>query len=423
MSACDRRTYRAATCGLFKLRASDGDLAWECRPVDANGTGAGSYRNLGVTLLSDGRVLIIGPYLDPDYGTIMRAMMITETGGLLSAIQETESVDAPVSGFTGSTMHSRVSVTDEYIYLSGQSAATASNKVITKFAAADGSFIEQRTFLNCGGSNGFSEAGGEAVDVFQGTGVTPRINRYDTLNGSVVSSSAAVGSSLNQNGQMIQDENYYYMGNVTAFARTWTKLRKSDLTTADQSTDTGGTKSGTGNVRGGYIASPLANSVICHDTDLNKLFQVNFGVERALSASPCSSFVVSARVNGALIHPGIATLYKVRRHDFTGATVWETDILASNDRDIEWELWPRVMISEDESQVYFYGSVSHDGIAGDLKMAIYCLDATTGGVLWCFSPGPVTDIMGTNVHAGLSLLESGDDLYLSTLRSRGPTYR
>jgi outer membrane protein assembly factor BamB len=426
MSACDRRTYYPTPNGLFKLRKSDGDLAWECRPISHDAAFAATYRNLGVRRLADGRLIVIGPYDDPGYDVIMKARMVTESGNEIALVEETVSVDAPVAGFTTGAMHSRVSVTADYIYLSGQETGTPDNgrKVITKFNISDGMFVEQRTFTNSGNLNGFNALEEELIDVFHGAGVTQSIKRYDGLNSAMLIQSDPIGFSLNVNGQMIQDDYFYYMGNVTAAAKTWTKVSKADLSTVAQSAETSDTKQGTGEVRDGLLVSPVTNSVLCYDTDLVLVFDANTGGLRPLTASVCSSFAVAAMVGDSAHHPGTATSYKIRRYTLTGVMEWEVEILSSEDRDLEWELWPRIRISADESHVYFYGSVSHNGLAStDLKMALYVLDAATGDVVWCFSPGPTIDFFGSNSHAGLSLLEEDEYLYLSTLRCRAPTYR
>jgi hypothetical protein len=434
MALCERRFYYPTPCGLFKLRKSDGDLAWECRPVSYIET-TPCFWNMDVQRLPNGKLLVSGIRNSAN----AHGILVEEDGdGNLSSVSEIEPSPLGFDAETGSSeiWGVRCSVTEDYFYLMTHEFQFGTfigprYANITKYDH-DGAVLDHKQFNSTISLTSFFAPSGDDVDVMRQLNNSQRIERYSPVSGAMIDNSSAVGWSNDHRGLFVNDGSHYYMGTILPSPGI-NKISMTDLSTTlvSPGATTAGTFQGPAAVRDGILAYTQIGfavgswRVVAVDTaTLTELFDV-FDFGRSLTANPCSSYVMATAIAvGGGATPATATKYEVRQIALDGTTNWSREFASSQWRSSDWMSYVRTLISEDESVVYVYGSLAHGSVfPGELEMSLYALDASNGDILWCFSAGPDVDLDGTNRQAGMSLLEEDDYLYLSTLRSRAPSQR
>jgi outer membrane protein assembly factor BamB len=420
VSACDQRAYYPTTNGLFKLRSSDGDLVWECRPVDRSGSGLLTVSNVHVDRLSSGPLVVSGA----ENGLANKGLIVTETDSLVSAVTETGAVD--VTGILNENIHLAYDSNDDYIYLCGQiGEAFVTSWLVNKFDHS-GMFLGSREFPNRG-AWGIRARDGEHFDIlFPMNGGSYRIRRYELTGAFVAESATLIGfgpqSATDHKRRLLTDGTNYWGaqgggGGIRIDADTLATV----LT--NPSSGMGNQVSGGAEYRDGLIVcSTGAATVRVLDSTSLALVWSYAGLQRIFGVSVCSDFVaVAMSVDTDPFH------LHVSRID-GGTLVWDREFRVASSlvtfvgRDDK----PNLLISQDATKVYIWGDFhAHETFtsSGTLRTVLYCLDATDGSILWCFSAGPTTDSGGTNLHVGMSLHDEGDYVYLGAQRCRAPTYR
>jgi hypothetical protein len=427
MSACDQRSYYPAQNGLFKLRAADGDLVWECRPI-SYGTRDQEYDNGMVDRLGN-TTIVAGTTDDNGAQLLPKAMFVEESGGLVQSLDFTED-PAESTDDNGLGFHRMSDRTDEWLYLAGGRIVTPPNYsayVVNRFDLSDLSHMEGTVISSANGDMaGFRAVQNTAqFDIIREN--LGGLYRY-TAGSTVVDDSLtgiSVFFSIDRNFRIPSDGTHYYLnaGGAGSFRRY--KVDIATLSVAAFSTIHGSLISMA--VRDGYLGATSlqgggGNCAVVTTGGMSTEWNSSAHFSQGLSVDVCGNFSVFVGLSSGTTL-SLATSFRVIAFDHAGTPLWSRDLQASTDRSSRWHRQPFPVISQDESKVYVYGPLSHDGIgSGALKMAMYCLDATNGDILWCFSGGPNSGAVGDG-GAGMSLYDEGDYVYLGTQRCRAPLYR
>lgn len=409
MSACDRRAYYPAEAGLFKLRASDGDLVWECRPVQFGATSAQGQLNTRVDMLPSGNVVVSGV----SSAQRSKVLSVAQSGGLVSAVSEYGN-PTETFGVEATNQQFAYDITDDYVYHGGPDTSTfAHGLVLSRFSHA-GAFEGTRTIGSVGSFKAFRAIQGtEQFDVISAS--ASALVRYPGLTGASTASLAGAIFGWDRTFRIVSDGTHYYIPQSS------TVLRKITIATlAVAATRTVLFTLSEGDTRDGYVAyigrfggfSPVAVSAWDTATLAPQFVNAGMFAGRATGVGVCGDFVAAIGTDDGT-HPGTATQASVKRLEFDGSVTWTTPLPMGADRSAAFDVHPRVLISQDKTRVYAYGPFSHNGVtAQSLKMAIYCLDADDGSIIWRFSD-----------RAGVSLYDDGDYLYLGTITGTAPLYR
>lgn len=417
MSACDQRAYYPARTGLFKLRASDGDLVWECRPIIIGSDASMSIINR--CYHKHGSRLVVSGVSD---NRLPAAMFLTDDGEGVTDVVSTIAAAPPVlaNSVAGPiTITSSADTDGTYAYVSTlrrQPSGFGSYYLhIAKFDIATGeevASVQSGPWANPGlsGTTGVLEAtircsGTSFVDVngLYGTRRFP----------SDLSSISAVNTGRpcwDNSNRIISDGSYYYAGDRTT-GRSVMKIDAGTLATSLLSADSGQYPR-MGDVRGGILAyntegvfGVVRTVVARRASDLTVLWTHNSPFSTAAyGVGCCANFVVSTGVASASQTP----LLVVRR-DLSGTIEWQVEIDELSPAALFTDAQPRVLISSDESKVYVWGPFLRNGLA----MTLFCLSATDGSIQWSFA-APA---------GGISLIEDGDYVYLGAVSGTAPLYR
>lgn len=394
MSACDRRSYYPAPVGLLKIRASDGDTQWDCRPTGASAS--------TIALLKAGNRV---------YATALQASLATnlidEDGdGILSDITLTDPVGTLISVLGGSAP-TIADLNDDYLYLAGQ-ATSGSNSVVHKFNVATGALVGSATIGVSNVSNMRFRALAGETEEFDLVG-NSRIRRYNDLSGAAVLQSAA--TTLFQSGdrayRLISDGTFYYHSISGGMLR----INISDLTTAQTRAGIGTTFTD-GEVREGrlFLHSNAFGSAgrigVLSAANLLTLWINLTYYTRTTGIDGCSDFAVVIGIRSGT-NTATATSWVVHRRNVDSSEVWSRTLTSTAPGTTVHRL-PRVVLSQDETKVYCFGPF----VIGGLSMGIVCLDATNGDILWAVA-----------CPAGVSLIDDGDYVYLGTIAGTAPEYR
>lgn len=462
MSVCDTRRYYRDYYGLFKLKSSDGDLVWECRDTLEESTA--NCRNTCVVKAGD--YICTGTF---DDSFVSRLLIVKEdSGGLVESVVETDDSPVIVRADWGSNQNSgspaiQTDGTDFYLQGLRSDSGGSGLRVLRKYDS-DGNFID-----------GFQASA--SLDTFVNARVTSpttyvrttyvsssafRLSQYTQFDIAPSATTATNFTYLLHDRQdaVAFDGTHFYC--VTS-AKIIHKIDATTLATASTgSIATVGQSPIYGIAKGGYLiivsgfSSSVGSLVFSQDVSLvntaSMTLQWNrsnvftftgpFGAPsyQVFDVDVCSGFAVVAGLGTSTAAP---ETFQVKRLRLTnGATDWSVNMRSfgslyaafNQPLSIRWGFeMPRVVISADETKIYVTGLLTakaSPSFTNEPAMAVICLDASTGSVLWqfcaghTFVPGGSTIIFTQyNVGTGMSLHDDGDHIYLSTVRCLAPSYR
>jgi len=424
MSQCEPRGYYPAPTGLFKLRVSDGDLVWDCRPVVIGGT---SLDAINRCIYKLGDRLAVSGIKNQDTPA---AMFLTDDGEGVSDVVVTPASDPPITNLVSGIVQvfsSGDGDGGDYYYSSTFRKISSSNNFylqVAQFDLASGALVDEFQ------SGPWTGPAGGATNTHRSFNPTLRCystthidfngligtRRYETNMSGTVVDSHNLFANRDPSYRHISDGTYYYGGssNGALGLKSVSKTRISDLTDITLSSDAS-VYPWRGNARGGVLAySAWTNTLlarpetwIARDTSALSIhwsdattFDGLFGVDC------CSAFVVAAGYENSANTAALSII----RKDVGGSVIWNVPITASAAAaSLQTDYQATVLISSDESKVYVFGGLLRNGLA----MSLFCLDADDGSTLWSFAAP----------DAGISVLDDGDYLYLGTSSGTSPNYR
>lgn len=460
MALCDVRRYEPAECGTFKVRVSDGDLVWECAPaINRPNIAPVQFPINYLCPPVDDKIIVQGRF-----GSRPTVMEVTQADGLITSVDRTETITPAPDYVFSETGRLPLDVGANYIYgttFGGYLHSTNETCFVLQF---DRATKEHVGTITIGQSLSFGSAAwgyymwacrvfGDDVDVWNwggGSTAGARIIRWPAGDfwdtgaplrrpyGGVIGDTAYIGSLtqvsctpfMDRYFRIPSDGTYYYMSqnspiSVSFDALKIKKIRISDLTLVADSTTVVPAWVTDVEVRDGLIIfgyGLFSNfKLTVFDTgSLTQQYVVSLtpNTRRVTAMDVVTEFSTTIEVATA----STTTLDIVCR-DPAGTELWSVPITAiQSPTALLKQYQPKVLISQDKSKVYVWGSLKR----GTQSVQLYCLDATNGDTLWSFAAVGMLQTLFTSSGsggAGMMLHDDGDHVYLSVVSCFAPEYR
>lgn len=414
MSTCDRRGYYPAVNGLFKLKAADGDLVWECRSASQNSS-LGTYYHFPVMKIGD---YVVARGADNDGSKLLIAKQGGD--GLESVIEAGKSPYL----IAGAQPFAQDDGTD--LYLSGTAVVSSSNKHVIEKYDVSGNHLGGREHTATSLVPWFDVISDSAYNLGFSSGFfSAQFKQYSQFAGGFVAQSDPYNSpAFTWNLGPLADATHYYQNTLSRIL----KISRETLATDSSALFGSGGVPLIGTVKDGYLATASygAGGVALRDSaTLAVVWAYPAGSYRIFTVDVCEDFVLSCQAATASF-PEVN--FNVKRLNIvSGTTEWSRSFRASGNIALAvntLDTQPRAFISQDKSKVYVIGPIALTPFASlGMRLAIYCLDASDGDVLWCFACGGNDGTLAGNGGIGMSLYDDGDDLYLGTVRCLAPKQR